>query len=219
MSGHKLKMKDKPPNSEKRTHLALLSVGLVALAVSAIRPFDWLTWVLEVFPGVLGAALLIAIYRRFRFTTFAYACALVHCLILFLGAHYSYAKVPLGFWMQDLFDLSRNHYDRVCHFAQGFFPAIYAREILIRLRVVRRGWLFFVVTSVCLAVSAFYEFTEWWAAILGGESAEAFLGTQGDQWDTQWDMFLCMMGAILAQLFLGKIHDRAIARLEGNENA
>jgi putative membrane protein len=201
------------PNREKRTHFILLLVGLVALAVSSIRLFDWLTWVLEVIPAVFGAALLIIIYRRFRFTTFAYACVLIHSLILFLGAHYSYAKVPLGFWVQDFLDLSRNHYDRVGHLAQGFFPAIYVREIFIRLNVVKRGWLFLVVTAVCLAVSAFYEFTEWWAAILGGDSAEAFLGTQGDQWDTQWDMFLCLLGAVLAQLFLGKLHDRAIERV------
>lgn len=202
------------PPSKKRTHLILLAVGFVALIISAIRPFDWLTWVLEVFPGVFGALMLVAVYGRFRFTTFAYVCVLIHALILFLGAHYSYARVPLGFWAQDLFDFSRNHYDRVGHFAQGFFPAIYVREVFIRLRVVKKGWLFFIVTAVCLAISAFYEFTEWWAAILGGESAEAFLGTQGDQWDTQWDMFLCMLGAMLAQIVLGKPHDRAIERME-----
>ena len=200
-------------DSEKRKHLVLLGVGLAALAASAVRPFDWLTWVLEVAPAILGLAVILFVYRRFPLTTFAYACVLVHSLILFLGAHYSYAKAPPGFWAQDLFDLSRNHYDRLGHFAQGFFPAIYAREIFLRLRVVKRGWLFFIVTAVCLGVSAFYEFTEWWAALAGGESAEAFLGTQGDQWDTQWDMFLCAVGAVCSQLLLGRRHDRALARM------
>lgn len=197
-------------NPERREHLALLAIGLLALIVSAIRPFDWLTWVLEVAPAVMGAIVLVAVYRRFPLTTFTYRLVLVHALILFLGAHYSYAQVPLGYWVQELLGLARNHYDRVGHFAQGFFPAIYVREVFIRLDVVKRSWLFFVVTAVCLGVSAFYEFTEWWAALIGGDSAEAFLGTQGDQWDTQWDMFLCTVGAILAQLLLSRIHDRAI---------
>ena len=199
-------------DSDKRKHLVLLGVGLVALAVSAIRPFDWLTWVLEVAPALMGLAVILFVYRRFRLTTFVYTLILIHSLILFLGAHYSYAKVPLGFWVQDLFDLSRNHYDRVGHFAQGFFPAIYAREIFLRLNVVRRGWLFFIVTAVCLGISAFYEFTEWWAALIGGDSAEAFLGTQGDQWDTQWDMFMCFTGSILSLLIFTRLHDRQLAR-------
>jgi len=197
--------------------LVLLGVGALALLVSAIRPFDWLTWVLEVAPALIGAAILVATYRRFRFTNLVYYLVLLHALILILGGHYSYARVPLGFWMQDLFDFSRNHYDRIGHFAQGFVPAIIAREILLRLSPLRRGgWLFFLVTCVCLAISAFYEFTEWWAALAGGEKADAFLGTQGDQWDTQWDMFMAFVGAILAQLTLGKLHDRALARLDAN---
>ena len=174
-----------------------------------MRPFDWLTWVLEVAPALLGLAVILFVYRRFRLTTFAYACVLIHSLILFLGAHYSYAKAPPGFWVQDLFDLSRNHYDRLGHFAQGFFPAIYAREIFIRLRVVKRGWLFFVVTAVCLAISAFYEFIEWWAA-LAGATRPSVPRHAGRPVGHAVDMFLCGVGAVLSQLLLGRVHARAM---------
>jgi putative membrane protein len=131
-----------------------------------------------------------------------------------IGGHYTYARVPLGFWVQDLFDFSRNHYDRLGHIAQGFIPAIVVREILLRRSPLRPGkWLFFLVASVCLAISACYEFIEWWTALLGGEDADAFLGTQGDVWDTQWDMFLALIGAILAQLSLARLHDRQIDKM------
>lgn len=204
------------PNGDFRRYepYALLGVGLAALVVSGVRPFDRLTWVLEVGPAVAGALILILLRRRFPFTPLVYRLVLVHALILMLGGHYSYARVPLGFWLQDLFDLSRNHYDRIGHFAQGFFPAIITREVLLRSTPLRRGgWLFFLTVCVCLAFSAFYEFTEWWAALLGGEAADAFLGTQGDPWDTQWDMFMAFAGAILAQLLLGGAHDRQLARM------
>ncbi|MGI8566127.1 MAG: DUF2238 domain-containing protein, partial [Pyrinomonadaceae bacterium] len=193
----------------KYENLFLLAIGAVCLVISAIRPYDWLTWWLEAIPAIAGAAILIAVHRRFRFTQLVYHLVLIHALILILGAHYSYARVPFGFWLQDLFDLSRNPYDRIGHFAQGFFPAIIVREVLLRSTPLRRGrWLFFLVVSVCLAFSAFYEFIEWWAALAGGESAEAFLGTQGDVWDTQSDMFMALLGAISAQLLLAGIHDR-----------
>jgi len=131
-----------------------------------------------------------------------------------LGGHYTYARVPPGFWVRDLFDLGRNHYDRLGHLAQGFIPAILAREILFRCTpLARGGWLYFLVTSVCLALSAFYEFIEWWAALIGGEAADAFLGAQGDVWDTQWDMFLAMVGAITAQILLSGVHDAELDRL------
>lgn len=202
-------------DTTNREPLILIGIGAVALGVSAIRPFDWLTWWLETIPAMVGAALLIATHRRFRFTNFVYRLVLLHSLILILGAHYSYARVPLGFWVQDLFELSRNHYDRVGHFAQGFFPAIIVREVLLRLTPLRRGgWLFFLVVSVCLAISAFYEFTEWWAALAGGEAANDFLGTQGDVWDTQWDMFCAFVGSITALLVLGRLHDRALAGID-----
>ena len=130
-----------------------------------------------------------------------------------IGGHYTYARVPIGFWVQDLLDLGRNHYDRLGHLAQGFIPAILVREVLLRRSPLKPGkWLFFLVSSVCLAVSACYEFIEWWAAVLGGEGATDFLGTQGDVWDTQWDMFLALIGSILAQLSLSRMHDSELER-------
>ncbi|HEX8474344.1 MAG TPA: DUF2238 domain-containing protein [Pyrinomonadaceae bacterium] len=203
--------------SKSRENLLLIGIGAVCLAVSAISPFDWLTWWLEVFPILIAFGVLWATARRFPLTPFLYRLILVHALILMLGAHYSYARVPLGFWMQDLLDLSRNHYDRLGHFAQGFFPALVVREVLLRRTSLRRGaWLFFLVLSVCLAISAFYEFIEWWAALLAGDGATEFLGTQGDVWDTQWDMFLALVGSIVAQLTLSRLHDRALAKLDKN---
>ncbi|MEO6191370.1 MAG: DUF2238 domain-containing protein [Thermoanaerobaculia bacterium] len=193
----------------------LLVLGALALAASAVNAYDRVTWILEVFPILLGVPLLIATRRRFPLTPLAYRLLFLHSLILMLGGHYTYARVPLGFWLQDLLDLARNPYDRLGHFAQGFVPAILAREILLRRDVVRRGgWLFFLVTCVCLALSACYEFFEWGSAVLGGAAADDFLGTQGDPWDTQWDMFCAFLGALTAQLTLGRAHDREIARLE-----
>jgi putative membrane protein len=194
--------------------LLLLGAGALALVVSGIHPHDRVTWILEVVPIFIGVPILLATRRRFPLTPLLYGLIFLHTLILMLGGHYTYAEVPLGFWIQDLLNLGRNHYDRLGHFAQGFVPAILAREILLRRTPLRQGgWLFFLVTSVCLAFSAFYEFTEWWAAVLGGSAADAFLGTQGDVWDTQWDMFLALTGAILAQLLLARLHDRQLARL------
>jgi putative membrane protein len=204
---------------EDRWLLLLLAAGAVALVVSGIRPHDRFTWFLEVVPIFIGVPILLATRRRFPLTPLLYILIFVHALILMLGGHYTYAEVPLGFWIRDLLDLGRNHYDRLGHFAQGFVPAILAREILLRRTPLRQGgWLFFLVTSVCLAFSAFYEFTEWWAAVLGGSAADAFLGTQGDVWDTQWDMFLALTGAITAQLLLARIHDRQLARLGVGSN-
>jgi len=194
--------------------LVLLALAAAALAVSAIGPSDRLTWFLEVFPVLAGAPLLVATYRIFPLTPLLYRLLLLHALVLILGGHYTYAQVPLGFWLQDLMELSRNPYDRIGHFAQGFVPAILAREILLRRSPLHPGkWLFFLVATVCLAFSAFYEMIEWWAAVLGGAEAEHFLGTQGDQWDTQWDMFIALIGAVAAQLLLASSHDRALAVL------
>jgi putative membrane protein len=166
-------------------------------------------------PVLLAAPVLIATARRFPLTHLVYILIAIHALILILGGHYTYAKVPLGYWLQDLFDFARNPYDRIGHLAQGFVPAMIAREILLRVTPLRRGgWLFFIVSSICLAISACYEFIEWGAAIIGGGSAEAFLGMQGDVWDTQWDMFLALCGALSAQLLLARAHDRALARLD-----
>ena len=172
---------------------------------------DRLTWALENGPVWIGVVAVALTHRRFPLSHLCLVLLAVHSLILAVGGHYTYARVPLGYWVQDLFGLARNHYDRVGHFAQGFVPAIVAREVLLRTSPLRPGkWLFFLVCCVCLAFSAFYEFIEWWAALIGGDSATAFLGTQGDQWDTQWDMFLALVGAIVAQLTLGGIHDREL---------
>jgi putative membrane protein len=197
-----------------RLPLALVAIVAVALGISAIRPTDRITWWLEVAPVLIAAPVLFATARRFPLTNLVYVLIAIHALILILGGHYTYAKVPLGFWLQDLFDMARNPYDRIGHFAQGFVPAMIAREILLRVTPLRPGgWLFFIVCSICLAVSACYEFIEWWTALIGGGSAEAFLGMQGDVWDTQWDMFMALCGSVAAQLLLSGTHDRALARL------
>lgn len=181
--------------------------------ISGFQPYERSTWLLEVLPILIGAPILVATYQRFALTLLLYRLLFIHALILIVGGHYTYAQVPLGFWVQDLLDLSRNHYDRLGHFAQGFVPAILAREILLRCTPLRPDkWLFFIVVSICLGFSAFYELIEWWAAVIGGEAAESFLGTQGDIWDTQWDMFLALIGAIAAQLLLAKFHDAALER-------
>jgi len=191
-----------------RTHIGLLAIFMAVLIWSAIAPFDYFIWLLEVFPALLGLLLLIATYHRFRFTTFTYTAILIHCIILMIGGHYTYAEMPLFDWLQQQFDLARNYYDRVGHIAQGFFPAIVAREILLRRSPLAPGkWLFFIVTSICLAISACYELIEWWVAIASGTAADAFLATQGDIWDTQWDMFLALLGAIAAQLLFGRLHN------------
>src|SRR5215510_2380776 len=159
--------------------VVLLVIGLVLLVISGVQPFDRLTWILEVFPILIAVPVLLITAERFPLTPLAYRLIFVHALILMVGGHYSYARVPLGFWMQELFGFSRNHYDRIGHFAQGFVPAILAREILVRRSPLQPDkWLFFLVTAVCLAISATYEFVEWWSALLGGEAADAFLGTQ-----------------------------------------
>jgi putative membrane protein len=194
--------------------LALLALVAAALAVSAIAPTDRLTWWLEVIPVLIGAPLLIFTARRFPLTNLLYVLIACHALLLILGAHYTYAQVPLGEWARDTFGFMRNPYDRLGHLAQGFVPAIIAREILLRKAVVARGaWLFFIVTSICLAFSAAFELFEWLTAVIGGGSADAYLATQGDEWDTQWDMFCALIGATVSVLVLSRVHDRQMARL------
>ena len=205
-----------PSATETREAVALLVLTAIALVVSGIGPVDPGTWVLEVAPVVIAAPLLYFTWRPFRLTPLTYRLIFLHALILMLGGHYTYAHVPLGFWLQDLFDFARNPYDRIGHFAQGFVPAIIAREILLRRSPLRPGkWTFFIVCCICLAISAVYEFIEWWAALILGQGAQEFLGTQGDPWDTQWDMFMALVGAITAQVLLSRIHDRQLARLTG----
>lgn len=201
-------------SSPAREPLALLALVGMALVVSAIHPYDPSTWLMEVFPVLVGAPVLVATWRRFPLTPLAYRLVFVHALILIAGGHYSYARVPLGSWMEHIFGFARNDYDRIGHFAQGFVPAILARELLLRASPLRPGrWLSFLVVCFCLALSAFYELIEWWAALVGGASAAAFLGTQGDVWDTQWDMLFALIGAVCALLLLSRVHDRALARL------
>jgi putative membrane protein len=194
-----------------RYPLALLVAGLVLLAVSADNAYSLGTWTMEVFPIFIAVPILVATYRRFPLTTLVYTLIFVHACILMVGGHYTYARVPFGFWMQRTFHFARNHYDRIGHFAQGFVPALIAREVLLRRTPLRRGgWLFYIVCSICLAISACYEFVEWGAAEMGGSKADDFLGTQGDPWDTQWDMLFALIGSIVAQLTLARVQDRQL---------
>jgi putative membrane protein len=190
----------------------LLAVVVVALVASGIRPYDRLTWFLEVLPVLIAAPLLVATHRSFPLTPLLYWLIAIHALVLILGGHYTYARVPLGFWIQDWFDFARNHYDRLGHLMQGIGPAMVARELLIRTSPLAPGkWLFTIVVFTVLGISATYEFIEWAAALASEEAAAAFLGTQGDPWDTQWDMFLAGCGAIAALFLFERLHDRQIA--------
>jgi putative membrane protein len=201
-----------------RTHAAfpliLLAAVLAALAWSGIAPYDRAVWWAEVMPVLIAAPLLAATWRRFPFTPLAYGLIAFFALILILGGAYTYARVPLGDWLRDALDLARNPYDRIGHFFQGVTPAIVARELLLRTSPLRPGkWLFFLVLCVALAISASYELVEWASAVFWGDGSVEFLGTQGDPWDAQWDMFTALIGAALAQLLLARLHDRQIAAL------
>ena len=203
----------------RREPWVLLFLVSLLLLASGIDPVaDRYTWLLETLPVMIGIPLLLATGRVFPLTPLLYRLLALHAVILIVGGYYTYAEVPLFNWLRDTLDLGRNHYDRVGHFIQGFVPAILAREILLRLSPLRPGgWLFLIVTSICLAFSALYELIEWWTALLSGEAATAFLGTQGDPWDTQWDMFLALVGAITSQLLLGRIHDRQLRSFPGRD--
>ena len=195
-------------------HLLLLLPVAAGFAWSGWQPLDRFTWYLEVFPGVAGLFILAATYQRFRFTTLCYVFIAAHICILCVGGHYTYAHVPLFEWLKPVFHWQRNNYDRLGHLAQGFVPALITRELFLRLGVVqRRAWIPFLTLSVCLAISAFYELVEWWTALGSGSAADAFLGTQGDVWDTQEDMFMALIGASCALIFFRGLQDRAIARL------
>jgi putative membrane protein len=203
-----------PPPGADRLPAALLALVLAALAISGVGPKDRLTWWMEVAPVLVAVPILVATRRRFPLTPAVYVLVAIHAAVLCLGGHYTYAEVPLGFWAQDLLGLSRNPYDRLGHFMQGFVPALVAREVLLRTSPLRPGrWLFVLGTGVVLSASAVYEFVEWWAALFLGQGADAFLGMQGDPWDTQWDMFMCLVGAVASQLLLARIQDRQLARL------
>ena len=184
------------------------------LVWSAYQPKDFYTWFLEVFPALIGFALMTFSRKSFPLTPLLYFLILIHCIILMIGGHYTYAEVPLFNTLQEAWDLKRNNYDKLGHFAQGFIPAILAREVLIRKKVVNgKAWLNFYIISICLAFSAFYELIEWWVALLSEQAAESFLGTQGDNWDTQSDMFLALIGAITAIITLANLHDRQLKQL------
>ena len=193
----------------------LLILSVVLFIWSAINPFEYFTWFLEVLPALIGIILLIVTFKRFRFTNLVYILIFLHCAILIIGGHYTYAEVPLFDWIQETFSQSRNNYDKVGHFAQGFVPAMIIREILIRKNVVRSiKWLNFVVVCIAMAISVTYEFIEWAVSLGTGEGGDAFLGTQGYIWDTQSDMLYATVGAIFALIFMSKIHYRQIEKIK-----
>jgi putative membrane protein len=200
--------------SAGRDLLPLSGTVLIVLLWSAIHPHDRFTWFLEVAPVLIVFPILYVTRHRFPLTRLTYVLLTLHAVILMVGGKYTYAEVPLGYWLQDALGFSRNHYDRIGHFAQGFVPAVLAREVLVRTSPLRGSrWLPFVVVSICLAFSAFYELIEFWTALTTGGAAEAFLGTQGDVWDTQWDMMMALIEAVTALLLLSKVHDRQLANL------
>lgn len=201
-------------------NLFLILSLIVIFLWSVIRPHDHFTWFLEVAPVIIGTVFLLATFRRFTFTQLLYLLLWLHAIVLIVGGHYTYALNPLFEWIKTTFDLTRNYYDRLGHFFQGFVPAILAREVLLRFSPLNRGkWLNFIVVCICLAVSAFYELVEWWVAAATGEAAESFLGTQGDVWDSQWDMFMCLVGAVCAIALLGVLHDRYLEKHEEEQRA
>ena len=201
--------------SSRRYHLILLIMVLVFWFWSGSQPQDTrLTWILETFPFMIALPVLLIPYKRFPLTDLTYTLLAIHAMILMLGGHYSYAKVPLGFWMEHWFGWTRNNYDKIGHFMQGFGPAIYAREIIARTSPLRRGkWLGFISIAVPLAFSALYEIFEWLASLSNPTDTEAFLGTQGYLWDTQSDMFLCLIGSIISLILLTKLHNRYLLRV------
>lgn len=200
------------PRTRTLSVFAALLLGI--LVYSGLAPYDRMTWALEVFPAAVALVLMVATYRRFPLTTLLYVCIFVHCLVLILGGVYTYARVPLDFQIADLLHLTRNPYDKIGHFFQGFVPALVTREILIRGAFVNgRRMRDFLITCVVLAISAFYELIEWWVAVLAGQGADEFLGTQGYAWDTQSDMLLALIGAVVALAFFSSWHDRQLARL------
>jgi putative membrane protein len=191
--------------------LALLIVVVLALIASGIAPRDRLTWLLETIWVIVGIPLVLLTWRRFPLTTLLCVLLAAHALVLILGGYYTYARTPVGYWIQDAFDLSRNPYDRIGHFMQGFVPAILVREVLVRRSPLPGSrWLAPLTFCACLAFSAFFELIEWWAAVLGGAAADDFLATQGDVWDTQWDMFMALIGAIVSLTLLSRVHDRQL---------
>jgi putative membrane protein len=201
----------------KNTSSIILKIVLVMTVLvfiwSAIAPHDYFTWFLEVVPALIAFFILMLTFKRFRFSNFIYILICFHAMILMIGGHYTYAEMPLFNWLRDTFGLERNYYDRLGHFVQGFVPALIANEIIIRKNIImQKGWRIFLIIFTILGLSAFYEFFEWWMAISTGDSATAFLGTQGDIWDTQWDMFMCFIGSIFSLLAFSKFHENQLKK-------
>jgi putative membrane protein len=198
-----------PPSRAERR--ALVGLLVLALIVSCVIAHDRLTWFLETVWVMVGLPLVAWRWPRFPLSRLLCWLLALHALVLIYGGAYTYALTPLGLWVRDTFDFARNHYDRLGHFMQGFVPAILARELLLRCTPLRRGgWLFYLVVAACLSFSAFFELIEWWSALALGGEADAFLATQGDVWDTQWDMFLALCGSLIAQVSLARVHDRQL---------
>lgn len=206
--------------SARRFHIYIwITVYLSVLIWSGIDPKDLFTWFLEVAPALIAAAVLVATYQSFRLTPLLYTLILVHCVILMVGGHYTYAEVPLFDYLKELMHSDRNSYDKLGHFAQGFIPAMVAREIIIRKEIIKgAAWQFFFIISLCLGLSAFYELIEWWVALASGQDAEAFLGTQGYIWDTQSDMAMALIGSVIALMTLRKVHDKQLSELTPSQH-
>lgn len=196
---------------KKRNNLYIV-LFLIGLVLSGIQPKEYFTWFLEVIPALIGGVILLLTYKKFQFTSFTYFFIVLHCYVLFLGGHYTYAEVPLFDWIKETFHQTRNNYDKVGHFFQGFVPALIVRELFIRKEVIsNKSYFNFIIVSICLAISAAYEWIEWWVSICTGEGGDAFLGTQGYIWDTQSDMLLATIGAISMLVFFSKFQDKAIS--------
>jgi putative membrane protein len=201
-------------NKDIRFHLCLAAIVGILLVWSGLHPADRFTWILEVAPIFIISAILLSIYRHFYFSRLVCYMMVAHAIVLIVGGHYTYANVPLFDWIRDSFHQARNHYDRIGHFMQGFVPALISREVLLRRGVLKRGpWLSFLVICSCLAISAFYELIEWQAAVWTGTKADAFLGSQGDVWDTQWDMALALIGATASVFLVSRAHDQSMNKL------
>jgi len=196
-------------------YLTLIILFFAGLIISAINPHDYFTWILEVFPAILGFLALLLTFKRFRFTYLTYVFILLHCYVLFIGGHYTYAMVPAFDWIRDVFHQTRNNYDKVGHFFQGFVPAMIVREIFIRRNIIqRKGWIAFLTVCVCATISVLYELLEWLVSVTSGSAGDSFLGTQGDIWDTQSDMLFAIIGAICMVLLLSKVQDLRISKMQ-----
>lgn len=206
---------EKNEEKDKYLHICLLSIFITTFIWSVINPKELFTWFLEVLPAVIGLVVILITYNKFRLTNFTYVLILIHSIILIIGGHYTYAEMPIFNWLKDAFHLFRNYYDRLGHFVQGFIPTIIIREILLRKSRLKRGKLLnFLIVSTCLAISASYELIEWAVSEATGTAAEAFLGTQGDVWDTQWDMFFALIGSICSLIILSEVHDSFLKKVE-----